>query len=81
MKSALVTFLASVVLDSPLFFFFVRLLRDLELLVLPVSVFVLPFDEALFCVTVVGTAGTPSFWLVVVSSAILNRSYVADQFA
>ena len=71
-------FLTSVVLDPPLFFFFLRLLRDLELLVLPVSGSVLPFDEALFCVTVVGTAGAPSFWVVVVSSVILNLPYVAD---
>ena len=70
----LVTLLVSVELDPPLFFFFLRL-RDLELLALPISVSVFVVTKALLCIP---TAGALLVWVVILSSVMLNSSYVVD---
>ena len=75
----LMTFLVSVELGPLLFFFFLRLLRDLELLALPVSVSVFAFVEALLCVPAAGPALKPTVvGFGILSSVILNLSNVAD---
>ena len=75
---ALMTLLVSVEL-GPLLFFLLFLLRDLELLALPVSVSVFAFVKALLCVPAVGPALEPAVVGVeILSSVMLNLSNVAD---
>ena len=75
---ALMTLLVSVEL-GPLLFFLFFLLRDLELLALPVSVSVFAFVKALLCVPAAGPALEPAVvGLEILSSVMLNLSNVAD---